>query len=385
MAVFILKHVLAVGTIHYWLDGRRTPWGTEIVVDALNAYVLVILLFLGLLSVMYSKRSMEREVPQKIVPFYTIFQLLMTGLCGVTVTGDIFNIVFNMYWFIEIISLSAYALIALRGWIALKASCVYLIAWLIGSYILLSGIRFLYAVTGSYNMHDLSLLLPPLYENRVVQMAFVFFIVGLSVKMTFFPLYTGLVDAYAFGPSKISAMLSGIIILVSTYLFMRLIFSVFTLNFLTVISMGTIISGIAAITIIFGSILAIAGYIMRREASFEEKERKETALPVIGGALNIVCGVFGLIGGYILLIMGSMFFQFMLPLPMPTELGGNILIVSGIVALILGAIAIYGGICATRRVKFGWAIGGGICASLSFSILGVAGLILIIVARAEFK
>lgn len=389
MSIFILHHVLTKGTIYYWLGGWKPPWGSEIVMDTLNTYVLIILLFLGLVCVAYSKSSTEYESPQKIVPFYTIFQLLITGLCGVTVTGDIFIIpVFSMYWSIEMISLSAYALIALRGKIALKASCVYLIAWLIGSYALLSGVYFLYLVTGSFNMHDLSLLLPPLYDNKVVQMAFVFFIVGLSVKMAFFPLYTGLVDAHAFGHTKISAMLSGIIILVSTYIFMRLIFSVFTLDFLTKIPISTIISSVAVITIILGSILAIAWYIMRREASFEEKERKDTALPVIGGALNIVCGVFGLIGGCILLIIGPMLFQFMYPdaPPMPAELlYGSILIVSGIAILILGAIAIYGGICAARRVKFGWAIGGGFCASLSFFILGVPGLILVIVARDEFK
>ena len=260
-ALSILNHVLTKGTIHYWVGGWKPPWGIEYVVDALDAYVLVIFLFLSLIFVLYSKRSIEQESPQKIGAFYAIYQLLVTGLWGVAVTGDLLY----MYWFIELISLSAYALIALRGWMALKASCVYFLAWLIGSHALLSGMRFLYAVTGTYNMHDLSLILPPLYGNNAVQMAFVLFIVGLTLKMAFFPLYTWLLDTHAFGPPKISAIMSGFIILVSTYVFMGLILSVFTLDFIKYVHINSIILGIAAIVIILGSILAIAWYIKKSE------------------------------------------------------------------------------------------------------------------------
>ena len=260
-ALSILNHVLTKETIHYWVGGGKPPWGIEYVVDALDAYVLVIFLFLSVIFVLYSKRGIEQETPQKIGAFYAIYQLLVTGLWGVAVIGDLLY----MYWFIELISLCAYALIALRGWMALKASCAYFLAWLIGSHILLTGMRFLYAITGTYNMHDLSLILPSFYGNNGVQMAFVFFIVGLTLKMAFFPLYTWLLDAHAFGPPKISAIMSGIIILVSTYLFMKPILSVFTLDFIKYIPLNTLIPGIAAIVVILGSILAIARYIKKSE------------------------------------------------------------------------------------------------------------------------
>jgi multicomponent Na+:H+ antiporter subunit D len=258
-ALYILNHVLTKGTIHYWVGGWKPPWGIEYVVDAFDAYVLVIFLLLSVIFVLYSKKSLEQETPQKIGALYAIYQLLVTGLWGVAVAGDLLY----LYWFIELISLSAYALIALRGWMALKASCAYFLAWLIGSLILLTGMRFLYAITGTYNMHDLSVILPLYYGNNAIQMAFVFFIVGLTLKMAFFPLYTWLLDAHAFGPAKISAIMSGIIILVSTYLFLGPILSVFTLNFIRYIHLNTLISGIAAIVVILGSILAIARYIKK--------------------------------------------------------------------------------------------------------------------------
>jgi len=261
MALFILNHVLTVGIIHYWLGGWMPPWGIEYVVDALNAYVLVILLFLSLISAIYSKRSIEHEVPGKDAAFYTVFQLLVTGMCGVTVTGDIFN----LYVFLEIMSLAAYALIAAAGGRALKAGFTYLVMGSIGACFFLLGIGFLYSVTGSLNMHDLSLLLPPLYGNRVVQAAFVFFLAGLGIKMAFFPLHTWQPDAYAYAPSAVSVIISAAMSTVSIYAFLRVLFSVYTTEFIQIYApLTTVISWLAAIAIIFGSVYALAQYDLKR-------------------------------------------------------------------------------------------------------------------------
>jgi len=289
MSIFSLNHVRTVGTIRYWLGGWSPPWGIEYVVDALNAYVLVILLFLALICVTYSKRNIEHELPHKIVHYYVIYQLLITGLCGITVTGDIFN----MYVFIEITSLSSYALIASRGKIALKASFTYLVLGSIGACFFLLGIGFLYSVTGSLNMHDLSLLLPPLYGNRVVQAAFVFFIVGLSIKMALFPLHTWLPDAHSFAPAEISALLSGIIIEVSTYAFIRVCFSVFTLNFLALPIIFDFLCWIAALGIIVGSILAIAQYNLKRMLAYSSVSQMGYIMLAVGLSVSTHSALWG--------------------------------------------------------------------------------------------
>ena len=288
MSIFILNHVLSVGTISYWLGGWKPPWGIEYVVDALNAYVLIILLFLALFCVMYSKRNIEHEMPDKIVPYYVVYQLLITGLCGVTVTGDIFN----LYVFVEIMSIAAYALIASRGKIALKASFTYLIMGSIGACFFLLGIGFLYSVTGTLNMHDLSLLLPPLYGNRVVQAAFVFFVVGLGIKMALFPLHTWLPDAHSFAPAEISAMLSGIIIEVSTYAFIRVCFSVYTLDFIKLyMPITTLICWVAAIAMIYGSVLAIAQYNLKRMLAYSSVANMGYIMLGVGLCMSTTLGL----------------------------------------------------------------------------------------------
>ncbi len=265
MAVLILNHVLSVGTIHYWLGGWAPPWGIEYVIDAFNAYVLVIVLFICLLTAIYAKRSMEREQPRKIVTFYVVFQLLVTGLCGIIVTGDLFN----LYVFLEIASLAAYALIAVAGGRALKASYNYVIMGSIGACFYLLGVGFLYAVTGSLNMADLSHLLPPLYGNKVVQAAFVFFVVGLSIKMALFPLHIWQPDAYAYAPSAVTVIIAAAMSKVSIYAFIRVLFSVFTTEFIQIyVPIDTAISWIAAIAIIVGSVIAIMQTNLKRMLAY---------------------------------------------------------------------------------------------------------------------
>jgi len=241
------------------------PWGIEYVINAFNAYVLVIVLFICLLTVIYAKRSIEREQPRKIVTFYVVFQLLVTGLCGIIVTGDIFN----LYVFLEVASLAAYALIAVAGGRSLKASYNYVIMGSIGACFYLLGVGFLYAVTGSLNMADISHFLPPLYENKVVQAAFVFFVVGLSIKMALFPLHIWQPDAYTYAPSAVTVIIAAAMSKVSIYAFITILFSVFTTAFIQIyVPITTVLSWVAAIAIIVGSVIAIMQTNLKRMLAY---------------------------------------------------------------------------------------------------------------------
>ncbi|HDS45508.1 MAG TPA: monovalent cation/H+ antiporter subunit D family protein [Methanomicrobia archaeon] len=266
MSLFILNHVLTIGTIQYWLGGWMPPWGIEYVVDALNAYILVIVLFMGLICAIYSKRTVEHEIEKgKHIHFYTLFQLLIAGMCGVVLTGDMFN----LYVFYEIASLTAYALIASASGRAFRASYTYLIMGAIGISFYLLGVGFLYAETGSLNMHDVSLLLPPLYGSRVVQAAFVFFFTGLSIKLGLFPLHMWKPDAYTYSPSGISVVLSAAMSTVTVYVLVRVIYSVFTLEFIrSYVGMDITICWIAAIGIIAGSVLAIMQHNLKKMLAY---------------------------------------------------------------------------------------------------------------------
>ena len=261
-----LYTVITSGTIHYHLGGWTPPIGIEYVIDLLNGFVCIIIAFIGLMVGIYSIESITKELPNKIIPFYSIFLLLITGLMGMTITGDIFN----FYVFLEISSLTAYALIAMgdRG-DGVVASFNYLIMGTVAASFILLGIGYLYAVTGSLNIADMQNLLPVIYDSKVVLAALAFFMVGFSIKVGLFPLHAWLPDAYTHAPSAASALIAGLMTKVGAYAMIRFMFSVFTPEFVIDITrMAEILTWAAALAIIVGSVLAIAQSDIKRMLAY---------------------------------------------------------------------------------------------------------------------
>ncbi len=264
-SVILLHTVLTKGSIQYHLGGWLPPWGIEYVIDPLNGFMGVIVCGLGFLITLASKESVERELPGKKVRFYTIYLLLFTGLIGIVVTGDVFNV----YVFLEIASLSAYALIAIGEDGAPLAAFNYIIMGTIGACFYLLGIGYLYIVTGSLNMADLGQLLPSLYQSKVVLIALAFFLIGLAIKMGLFPLHGWLPDAYTYAPSAVSAFIAPLMTKVMAYIFIRVMLTVFQPSYsLETVPIGTILSWVAAVAIIFGSIMALAQKDLKRMLAY---------------------------------------------------------------------------------------------------------------------
>ena len=261
----LLYTVLTQGTIHYHLGGWLPPWGIEYVIDPLNGFVGAVVCVLSFLVTIASKQSVEKELPEKKVRFYTIYLLLFTGLMGIVVTGD----VFNLYVFLEIASLTAYALIAIGEDGAPLASFNYIIMGTIGACFYLLGVGYLYIVTGSLNMADLAKLLPPLYHSKVVLIALAFFLIGTAIKMGLFPLHVWLPDAYTYAPSAVSAFIAPLMTKVMAYILIRVLFSVFQPSYsLKAIPLGVILSWMAAAAILIGSIMAIAQSDLKRMLAY---------------------------------------------------------------------------------------------------------------------
>jgi multicomponent Na+:H+ antiporter subunit D len=260
-----LHTVISSGVISYRLGGWPPPWGIEYVIDHLNAFVLAIVSFVSLIVAVFSKRSVEQELPEKIVYFYCIFLLQVTGLLGIVITGDMFN----LYVFLEIASLAGYALIAVGEDGAPFASLNYLIFGTIGACFYLLGVGYLYISTGSLNMADLIQVLPDLYQSKVVLVAFAFFMVGVSLKMALFPLHVWLPDAYTYAPSTVSALLAPLMTKVGAYVMIRVLYTVFKPHFaIELIPATTILAWMAAGAILFGAIMALAQIDLKRMLAY---------------------------------------------------------------------------------------------------------------------
>ena len=225
ISVLLWLQVAHAGSISYAIGNWPAPWGIEYRVDRLSSFVLVLVSGVAALVLPYSRASIEAEVPpQQHYLFYTMFVLCLTGLLGITITGDAFNI----FVFLEISSLSTYVLIALgRDRRALVASYQYLIMGTIGATFIVIGIGLLYLMTGTLNLADMGRRITAVQGTRPVLVALAFLTVGISLKLALFPLHQWLPNAYAFAPSAVSAFLAATATKVAIYVLLRFYFSVF--------------------------------------------------------------------------------------------------------------------------------------------------------------
>ena len=255
IAVLLLVRVLAEGTIIYSLGGWAAPWGIEYRVDAVSAYVLVIVSAMGAIVTPYARLSVAREVGYRQAPLlYSGLLLCLSGLLGITITGD----VFNLFVFLEISSISAYVLIAMGpDRRALHASYKYLIMGSIGATFIVIGIGMMYMMTGTLNMADLAVRLP-LVSSRTISVAFAFLTVGISLKLALFPLHAWLPDAYTYAPSAVTAFLASTATKVAIYVLLRVFFSVFGVVFAyETMTLHWILLPLALMAIISASLNAI--------------------------------------------------------------------------------------------------------------------------------
>ena len=225
IAIALWLQVDADGTISYHIGNWAPPWGIEYRIDRLNSFVLVLVAGMAAVVLPYSRASIEREIPREShYLFHAMLGLCLTGLLGITITGD----AFNLFVFLEISSLSAYVLIALgRDRRALTAAYQYLIIGSVGATFIVIGIGFLYLMTGTLNLVDIASRLGVIDSSRPVLVALAFITVGISLKAALFPLHQWLPNAYTYAPSAVTAFLAATATKVSLYALIRFYYSIF--------------------------------------------------------------------------------------------------------------------------------------------------------------
>lgn len=254
-AVGLMGRVLSSGAAAYGMGGWNPPWGIAYHVDHLNALVLIAVLAAALVGLIATRKCVKEEFAERIVPFYTLFVLFVTGLAGILLTGD----AFNLYVLLEVASLTGYALIGIGEKRAPLAGLNYILMGTIGASFYLLGIGYLYLMTGTLNMADLAQRLPAVYDSHVVALAFFICLTGLFVKMAFFPLHGWLPNAYSHAPSAASILIAPLTTKVMIYVMIRLTLTVFTPDYaFDILDIGNAIVWLAVIAIVMGSALALA-------------------------------------------------------------------------------------------------------------------------------
>ncbi len=262
----VLMDVIASGTIQYRMAGWAPPFGIELRIDLMNALVLLVVACIALVNLAASHRFVLSDLADREGTFYTVYLMFVTGLLGVTATGDLFN----LYVLVEITSLSSYALIAMGNPDRSPlASLNYLFIGVIGASFYLLGVGYLYIMTGSLNMMDVSALLPAVQDSNAILIAFILCMIGVWIKMALFPLHIWLPNAYTYAPLPASRVIAPLMTKVMIYVMIRLMLNVFGLDYIfEKLDIEKAVVWLATIAILAGAVIALAQKDIKKMATY---------------------------------------------------------------------------------------------------------------------
>ena len=256
-AIFLVK---GAGVQVYKVGGWIPPIGISMVLDGLSSFMLVTVNLTAFLITIFSISYMEKYTAKW--KFYTLFMLMLAGMNGVIITGDMFN----LFVFLEIAAIASYALVAFGiEKEELEASFKYMVVGELASLFILLGIGLLYSFTSTLNMADMGRVLVADGPGKLVPFVSVLFLVGFGIKAAIMPFHAWLADAHPSAPAPISAMLSGLLIKVlGIYALMRIFFNVLGVG----PSILNILLTLGTISMVAGGLLAIGQSDIKRMLAY---------------------------------------------------------------------------------------------------------------------
>lgn len=238
----------------YRMGGWAPKLGITLVYDHLTAVVALAVNIVGLAALLFSVRYLDHYTGRW--KFYSLFMLILAGLNGVTVTGDMFN----LFVFVEISAVSSYALVAFgTDFDELEAGFKYMVIGEIGGTAILLAIALLYAKASTLNMAAVSQVMAGFGHTPLFWFIVAAFLVGFAVKMAMVPFHAWLPDAHPSAPAPVSALLSGVFIKVlGVYAMSRVMFNVFGLSRANAPAFFNLLIVFGVLSILAGGLLAYA-------------------------------------------------------------------------------------------------------------------------------
>ena len=264
-----------------WIGGWAPPVvGINLVADGLSRLLLVVVCFISFLAIVFSVRYMERYSSRGL--YYGLFFLLLAGMNGVILTGDLFN----LYVFLEVAAIASYALVAFGVESEeLEAAFKYLVLGTLASAFILVGVGILYNLTGTLNMAQVARMQLGAGGSPAVALAAGFFLFGFGLKAAMVPFHAWLPDAHPAAPAPISAMLSGVLIKAGgVYVLLRLFFNVLGVNLL----FAHVLIALGALSMIVGVLLAVGQWDFKRLLAYHSISQMGYVMLAVGVGAEVI-------------------------------------------------------------------------------------------------
>jgi multicomponent Na+:H+ antiporter subunit D len=225
IAVTLALAVLDGQTVEYAMGGWPAPYGIALSVDAFSSLVLLVITGAAAAALLAAKPSIDQQIEAERQPlFYSAWLLVLSGLVGIVVSADAFNI----FVFMEISSLASYILIAggpdRR---ALPSVFKYLMMGTIGATFYLIGVGLIYMMTGTLNLADMEARIGDVIDINPILVAAGFITIGLALKAAVFPLHVWVPNAYTHAPHMVTVFLAACATKVALYVLIRFDYMVF--------------------------------------------------------------------------------------------------------------------------------------------------------------
>ncbi|AIF68907.1 NADH dehydrogenase subunit N [Palaeococcus pacificus DY20341] len=281
IAAWVFKEVYTTGKpIIIMAGGFRPPVGINLYIGHFASLFVFIVALVSFLMVIFSMKSIKVEPKDK---YAMLFLLLMLGATGMIATGDIFN----LFVFMEITAISAYALTAYnKSGEASDAAMKYIILGGIGSSFFLVGIALLYGSLGTLNLAQIGQL-AQLMDPTVAQVALGLIVLGLAVEAEIFPLNAWAPDAYQAAPHPITTMFSAFVVKASLYAMARILYLTSAVS-----SWGNVLNLLiilGTLTVIIGELSALRQTNVKR--MFAYSSIAQVGFIAVGFALGTQAGV----------------------------------------------------------------------------------------------
>lgn len=256
VVLYLVQQVHQEGIQTLMLGGWVPPFGIILVADMFAALLVLTTSIVSIACLFYAFRSIG--IDREKYYFYAFYQFLITGVTGAFLTGDIFN----LFVFFEVMLMSSYVLIVIGGTkVQLRESLKYILVNIVSSVMFVVAVAYLYAVTGTLNMADLSVRIAEDGQSGLLTVISIMFLIVFGMKGALFPLFFWLPGSYSAPPTVISALFGGLLTKVGIYSMFR----VFTLIFYHEPGIThNLIAILAAITMIIGVIGAVGQWDARK-------------------------------------------------------------------------------------------------------------------------
>ncbi|GET30541.1 Na+/H+ antiporter subunit D [Prolixibacter sp. SD074] len=260
VAIMILVKVYRDGIQVLQVGSWAAPFGITLVADMFSA---IMLFFAGLIGFTVSVYALGMMDERRLkFHFYLLFNILLLGVNGAFITGD----VFNLYVWFEVMLISSFVLVTLGGERKqLEGAVKYVTINMVSSMLFLAAAGLLYGKMGTLNMADLAVKLQNTSSSNLVNSSAMLFFIAFGIKAAVFPFFFWLPASYHTPPVAVTALFAGLLTKVGVYAMIRF----FTLFF---IPLGGIWKELflvtGGLTMLIGVFTAASQYDIRRILSF---------------------------------------------------------------------------------------------------------------------